>query len=94
VITVDADGLITSFREKIEIRSSGEPLYISTGAYCFDKGIFDLMPESDVFSIEQDFFPTIAGKKCYGFEIKEEFLDIGVPERFQKALVKFKKEKK
>ena len=53
--------------------------------------IFQLMPQQDEFSIEKDFFPKLVGKSFYGFEVKGEFVDIGVPERYAQVKQKLKK---
>jgi len=81
-ILVDNTDRIVSFQEKIENASSN---VISTGIYCFEKHIFDLMPSEKSFSIEKDFFPKIAGKGLYGYHTPVQFLDIGTPERFSQA---------
>lgn len=58
---------------------------VNTGIYCFEKEIFRWMPRKKKFSIETDFFPTLVGKRFFGFRSNASFLDIGTPERYQKA---------
>ncbi len=69
---------ILAFKEKFETR---DVQHISAGIYCFNKGLFDLMP-SGKFSIEYDFFPRMIGKDFFGYKVEAPFIDIGTPERF------------
>ncbi|MFH1360934.1 MAG: sugar phosphate nucleotidyltransferase [Candidatus Omnitrophota bacterium] len=73
---------IANFSEKA---TQTQTPFASVGIYCFNKNIFDLMPEKNAFSIETEFFPTLVGKKFYGFKTKEAFIDIGTPERYKLA---------
>jgi D-glycero-alpha-D-manno-heptose 1-phosphate guanylyltransferase len=73
---------ITSFQEKANLASSP---FVSVGIYCFNKTIFDLMSNKDAFSIEHDFFPSLIGKGFYGFVTEKKFLDIGTPDRYDRA---------
>lgn len=81
-ITLDEQKRVTNFQEKI--KSDGTK-YVNAGIYCFQKNIFQLMPDQEKFSLELDFFPKITGDGFYGFVIKDSFLDIGTPERYKKA---------
>ncbi len=76
-VMLASDNKITSFDEKQNL--------ISAGIYFMRKDVFDFMPAEDSFSLEYDFFPKILDKPCYGFVSDEEFIDIGTPERYQKA---------
>lgn len=73
---------ITSFKEKVATQNSG---LINAGVYFMNKDIFDYMPEIQKFSLENDFFPNMVGKRCKGFIINCELIDIGTPERYEKA---------
>ena len=53
--------------------------------YLFNKDVFSYMPKSQVFSLEHDFFPKMAGSRTYGYVIDEEFFDIGTLERYKRA---------
>ena len=81
-VVVDDRKQIVSFQEKANLASSP---FVSVGIYCFQKKVFDLMPSHDVFSIEQDFFPRLIGKGFYGFVTEHQFLDIGTPDRYERA---------
>ena len=50
-----------------------------------EKDIFSYMPEQSRFSLEYELFPKIVNNRCYGFLTEGEFLDIGTPERYEKA---------
>ena len=49
------------------------------------------MPQENKFSLEKDFFPHILDQGVFAYEIEEEFIDIGTPERYTKAKNIFKK---
>ena len=72
---------ITAFREKF---ATSAVQHISAGVYCFNRGLFDLMPAGK-FSIEYDLFPKLIGKGFYGLKVDAPFIDIGTPERFEWA---------
>jgi NDP-sugar pyrophosphorylase family protein len=82
-VVLDESNRIVSFKEKIENR--GECL-INAGIYLMQKDIFLYMPEEDKFSLEYDLFPKIVNEKCYGFIIGSDLIDIGTPERYEKAI--------
>ena len=81
VMLGESDAII-DFLEKI---SESSTPYISAGIYCFNKNIFNLMPEKNQFSIEKEFFPLLVGKGFFGFKAGQEFIDIGTPERYERA---------
>lgn len=58
---------------------------INAGFYLLQREVFSLMPKKDNFSIERDFFPKIIKKNLYAFETQESLIDIGTPERYEKA---------
>jgi len=81
-VTLDDSGRITAFNEKIP---GGSGNIMNAGIYLMGKDIFSYMPERDNFSLEYDLFPKIVNDMCYGFLTDGEFLDIGTPERYEKA---------
>ncbi len=85
-ITLNAQKEIVGFEEK----AKGGKAYINAGVYCFNNGIFGLMPKDNAFFLERDFFPGIAGNRFFGFVVNNEFIDVGVPHRYEKAKKIFK----
>jgi D-glycero-alpha-D-manno-heptose 1-phosphate guanylyltransferase len=89
-ILIDSDNRIIDFKEKSDQSSPGR---INGGIYLIRRKIFlDNTPETVSFSIEKDFFE----KKCRqlmikGFEFNGWFIDIGIPEDYNRAQNEFKK---
>lgn len=82
-VLVDKSGRITGFKEK----AGGNSGLINAGIYLMGQDIFSIMPEQHKFSLEYDFFPRIVDKyNCYGFLTDNEVIDIGTPERYEKAV--------
>lgn len=100
-VVIDAEDRIVRFEEKVggpEDRREGKASsgYVSHGIYCFSRGIFALMPPAKQFSIERDFFPQLPRQikdGFLGFVVTEPFIDIGTPERYQKAQGMFSPER-
>lgn len=87
-VDVDKEGVVTCFHEK-EFCAQG---YINGGVYNVAKNALDTYPET--FSIEETCFPKmlkdrdIAAFLCNGY-----FIDIGIPEDYEKAQHDFKEDK-
>ncbi|HQL41943.1 MAG TPA: sugar phosphate nucleotidyltransferase, partial [Candidatus Omnitrophota bacterium] len=81
-VVLSENNEIINFQEKANLISSP---FVSVGIYCFDKKAFDHMPAQNAFSIEREFFPLLVGKGFYGFVTEHQFLDIGTPDRYQRA---------
>ena len=79
---------IASFKEKMKGVINQ---YANAGVYCFNKEILNLFPEKDKFSLEVDVFPEMVNAKLFAFLTEKEFLDIGTPDRLQKAINLLKK---
>lgn len=83
-IQTNPAGKILSFNEK-----NGKPLpgLINAGVYILSTAQFlKHTPANKNFSIERDFFETRPGDTTlHGFEFDGYFIDIGVPEDYQKA---------
>lgn len=82
-VILDDLNRITSFKEKV---ASKDECLINAGIYLMQKNVFSLMPDEDNFSLEYDFFPKLIEDKCFGFIIDSELLDIGTPDRYEKAI--------
>lgn len=74
---------ITSFKEKV---ATNNLCLINAGIYFMQKEIFSHMPDNSRFSLELDFFPKMIGERCAGFIIDSELIDIGTPDRYEKAV--------
>jgi len=82
-------GVIKEFKEK-----AGQlvPGIINAGVYLLDRQVFlDETTEKKAFSIEKDYFEKNVTKlNLYGFTFKGYFIDIGIPEDYQRAQNDFK----
>ncbi len=81
-IDIDDSHRIIEFNEKIK---GYKNRLINAGFYLLQREAFPLMPEKINFSIERDFFPKIIKRNLYAFETQESLIDIGTPERYEKA---------
>ncbi|MBP2676520.1 MAG: nucleotidyltransferase [Deltaproteobacteria bacterium] len=81
-VVCDRDNRITSFQEKPDGRKAG---YINGGLYAFRKDVFHHIPENRVCSMEREILPSLIGEGLYGFPVEGYFIDIGVPEDYEKA---------
>jgi len=86
-VTMNRDRRITGFAEKLERAGKG---YINGGVYIIEKE-FLMEPEfRGRFSIEKDFFEQkYSDARMFGFPSKGYFIDIGIPEDYQKAQDEF-----
>ena len=84
-VTMNDSQRITDFNEKIAGGSGSENI-INAGVYLMEKDIFSYMPKQNRFSLEYELFPKIINNRCYGFLTESEFIDIGTPERYEKAI--------
>jgi len=83
------NGFIKAFKEKDAIEKEG---LINGGVYIINRELF--LTKTEVlkpFSIEKDFFETrINELNLMGFEYAGYFIDIGIPEDYNKAQIDFK----
>ena len=81
-LNVAEDGTIRAFREK---RPCDEGL-INGGVYLIQRSMLDAMPQK--FSLETDFFEKVVGNGVLtAIECAGGFIDIGVPEDYERAQV-------
>ncbi len=73
---------IVTFSEKDEIADAA---YMNMGVYFFNSAVFRHIPAEARFSLEYDLFPLMTGKGIYGYVVNAEVIDIGTPERLEKA---------
>jgi len=81
-VKLDKTGRVIDFNEKVSLSKN---CLINAGVYAFEKKVFDLMPQNKSFSLESDFFPKLAGEKCFGYKKSGFFIDIGTPDRYLEA---------
>lgn len=82
VVNIDADKHIVSFEEKQQ-REQG---LINGGIYIVDKDFLLGKGLPEKFSFEKDYLEAfVAEKKFFGFEHPGYFIDIGIPEDYNKA---------
>ncbi|MEM9023344.1 MAG: nucleotidyltransferase family protein [Bacteroidota bacterium] len=82
-VSFDADYRITAFREKEVGLAQG---YINGGVYLFRPSVMEEMGLPEKFSIEQDFFePKVNQLRCWAYPDEGYFIDIGIPEEYQRA---------
>ncbi|HPE57325.1 MAG TPA: nucleotidyltransferase family protein [Bacteroidales bacterium] len=85
----DDDKRITGFFEKGEKRGKG---LINGGVYLISKKFFNKNAFPEKFSLEKDCLETMVHTQpFYGVLCKQYFLDIGIPEDYQKAQDEFKR---
>ena len=81
-VTLDADGMITAFAEKTP---SSTPGLINSGLYIIDRGLLDLIPADRPVSLEREVIPPLVGRDVRGHAFDGYFIDIGVPEDYERA---------
>lgn len=86
-VILDENVNITEFRE----RGNQESGWINAGLYLLDKKIFSGFKLPDCFSFEKDFlFKHLQKIQPKGFLADDYFIDIGVPEDYERAVIEFK----
>ena len=83
-IVLNHEERVVDFNEKEEPKRLPKHL-VNAGIYIMDRAIFSDIPEGKNISMEKEIFPNILQREVYGFCINKEFIDIGTPERLEKA---------
>ena len=73
---------IVAFNEKAVDGKAG---LINGGMYVFRKEIFDFIPAGKVCSLEREVLPLLIDKGFCGFASNGYFIDIGIPEDYERA---------
>lgn len=84
-VELNPDGTIQNFKRR---EQKSPHLLINTGVYLIKPRVMKklLFKVGDTFSIEDDFFPKIIQQESlFGFATQGKFIDIGIPEDYQKA---------
>lgn len=86
-VTIDTEKRIRSFQEKT---ARG---FLNAGIYVFKQSAIDFLPAGDIFSLENDVFPSFIQKHpCFGWVTEEDVIDIGTSDRYvfaQRQLIKY-----
>lgn len=86
-VVVRADGFIEQFAEKradLGLHTQDSRV-VNGGIYVFSKPVLDLIPGTGAVSLEHEVFPKLVTKGIRGFLTDGYFIDIGLPEDFQRA---------
>lgn len=81
-VTLRENDEIISFDEKMDTPSSA---WVNAGIYIFNKKVLNHIPGNKKVSLEQEVFPSLTGKGLFGFTTQSQLLDIGTPERLERA---------
>ena len=82
IVNTDTSGVITSFEEK-QYREEG---LINGGIYIINREAFLAKKLPEKFSFEKDYLEQFTKeKKFYGFESDSYFIDIGIPEDYNRS---------
>jgi D-glycero-alpha-D-manno-heptose 1-phosphate guanylyltransferase len=88
-VLLESNGQIRRFAEKVEPTPNGfgrEGALVNAGVYALDRSVLDAIPSSPpAVSLEKEIFPTLIGRGLFGFVTTGFFIDIGVPEEYQRA---------
>lgn len=82
LVTLNGSLRIVSFEEKKQVQEKG---YVNTGIYFFQKDILFSIPANTKYSLEYDLFPRLSNQDSFAFASCEELIDIGTPERYERA---------
>ncbi len=81
-------GNVEMDEDTCEIRSFVEKksraAYLNAGIYCFNRKVFDKVPENRNISLELDVLPSIPDMRVLGFKTTSPLMDIGTPDRYRK----------
>jgi D-glycero-alpha-D-manno-heptose 1-phosphate guanylyltransferase len=88
-VVLEANGEIRRFAEKMESVTKGfgrEGALINAGVYALDQSVLDeIRPSPPMNSLEREVLPNLIGRGLFGFVTTGFFIDIGVPEEYQRA---------
>jgi NDP-sugar pyrophosphorylase family protein len=81
-VELDHDGRVTKFIEK---GSRAGPGLINAGVYLLRKQIVRDLPAGTAISLEKEIFPRLLDRGVYGLISTGLFIDIGIPDDFERA---------
>lgn len=80
-VTLAGDKIV-SFNEKCDLNSAG---LINAGIYLLDRQLFDQVEHNKIISMEKDLLPEMIKTDAYGYITEGRFIDIGLPETYEKV---------
>lgn len=81
-VETNDEGRIIAFKEKQALETG----LINGGVYCCEKNIWDSLETPEKFSFEKDLLEKYHSQKSfYGFSFDKYFIDIGIPEDYERA---------
>jgi D-glycero-alpha-D-manno-heptose 1-phosphate guanylyltransferase len=87
-VIVDKDGVISGFAEK---NTTDGPGMINAGIYLISRKYFSDFSLPETFSLEKDFIEKkYLNDRFYGFPGSDYFIDIGIPEDYNRAQTEFR----
>jgi D-glycero-alpha-D-manno-heptose 1-phosphate guanylyltransferase len=81
-VALNQDGRVTEFIEK---GTRAGPGLINAGVYLLRKQIVRDLPTGTAISLEREVFPRLLDRGVYGLVCTELFIDIGIPDDFNRA---------
>jgi D-glycero-alpha-D-manno-heptose 1-phosphate guanylyltransferase len=86
-VRLDSEDHILAFSEKTSTtqESPGTLQLVNGGLYVFSEEVLRMIAAGKAVSLEQDIFPQLAGERLFGYTNTGYFIDIGVPEDYQRA---------
>jgi D-glycero-alpha-D-manno-heptose 1-phosphate guanylyltransferase len=82
-LQMDENNRVLGFIEKGEATGAG---WINAGVYALNRSVLELIPEGKVCSLERDVFPQLVARgEMFAFYNHGAFIDIGLPEEWQRA---------
>lgn len=88
-VTLDARRAIVGFSEKApttHLPALPESALINAGVYALDRRILREIPQTKhALSFERDILPALVGRGLFGYPTEGFFIDIGVPEDYERA---------
>lgn len=89
-VDLEWDRSIIRFKEKGDFEGFDTKGFINGGIYLINKPYFDTLKLPDKFSFETDFLEKIVQtSKVYGMVCRQYFIDIGIPEDYERAKDEF-----
>jgi len=82
LVTLDSLQRIVSFEEKEQAQKQG---YVNAGIYFFQKELLSSIPANIKYSLEYDLLPGLTNHRSFAFVSREELIDIGTPQRYERA---------